>query len=298
MPVRGRDAALLRTLADERALDARAVRRAGSTERRLLADWLAPEPRLRASLVVPSQFPDLAVAEIERCGAQDGFVQVLLPAHSPAPYGNRRYWPLYAAAVEHDLVVGIHFGGAPGSPPTASGWPSYDVDDYVNMATLFQSQVLSLIAEGVFAQFPTLRVSLVEGGFTWLPALLWRMDKEWKGLRREVPWLKQLPSDEVCAPRTISNRRMTFAGLKKCIPSTSSGRAVSFAIASTSRVEVLVARIAPGFAIRSRSAKMRFLRSISSNTASMMKSASLRASNRRSTSFERCSSSLGVGGWK
>lgn len=41
VPVRGRDAALLRTLADERALDARAVRRAGSTERRLLAEWLA-----------------------------------------------------------------------------------------------------------------------------------------------------------------------------------------------------------------------------------------------------------------
>src|SRR5438477_12644240 len=47
----------------------------------LSADWLAPEHRLRASLVVPSQFPDLAVKEIERGGAHDGFVQLLLPAH-------------------------------------------------------------------------------------------------------------------------------------------------------------------------------------------------------------------------
>jgi len=161
--------------------------------------WLAAEARLRASLVVPSQFPDLALKEIERCGARSGFVQVLLPAHSAAPYGNRRYWPIYEAAAQRGWVIGIHFGGAPGNPPTASGWPSYYIEDYVNAATNFQSQVISLIAEGVFAQFPNLRVTLIEGGFTWLPALLWRMDKEWKGLRREVPWLKRLPSDEIRA---------------------------------------------------------------------------------------------------
>ncbi len=159
--------------------------------------WLKRDARLRASLVVPSQFPDLAVKEIERCAAQSGFVQVLLPAHSAAPYGNRRYWPIYEAAAQREFVIGIHFGGAPGSPPTASGWPSFYIEDYVNTATNFQSQVISLIAEGVFAQFPSLRVTLIEGGFTWMPALMWRMDKEWKGLRREVPWIKQLPSDEI-----------------------------------------------------------------------------------------------------
>ena len=72
---------------------------------------------------------------------------------------------------------------------------------------------------------------------------------------------------------------MTFAGLKKCVPSTSCGRAVAAAISSTSRVEVLVASSAPGFATRSRSAKTRFLRSISSNTASITTSASAAASS-------------------
>ena len=41
VPVRGRDAALLRVLADDRALDARAVRRAGRSIRALLDQWLA-----------------------------------------------------------------------------------------------------------------------------------------------------------------------------------------------------------------------------------------------------------------
>ena len=157
-------------------------------------EWLAKEPRLRASLVVPSKQPELAAREIERMGGHPGFVQVFLPVRSEAPYGNRRYHPIYQAAVRHDLVVGLHFGGAPGNPPTPSGWPSFYLEEYVDMASVFQSQVLSLIAEGVFDRFPTLRVTLIESGFTWLPAHLWRIDKEWKGLRREVPWSRQLPS--------------------------------------------------------------------------------------------------------
>ena len=31
----------------------------------------------------------------------------------------------------------------------------------------------------MFDAFPRLRVAFLESGFTWLPAHLWRMDKEW-----------------------------------------------------------------------------------------------------------------------
>jgi uncharacterized protein len=157
-------------------------------------EWLAKEPRLRASLVVPSQNPERAAVEIERWGDHPGFVQVILPVRSEAPYGNLRYDPIYAAAVRHDLVVGIQYGGAPGHPSTPSGWALTYWEEYAGMAQVFQSQVISLIIEGVFDRFPTLRVALIEGGWTWLPSLMWRLDKEWKGLRHNTPWVKRLPS--------------------------------------------------------------------------------------------------------
>jgi predicted TIM-barrel fold metal-dependent hydrolase len=163
----------------------------------LIAEWLDREPRLRAALVVPSQHPELAAREIERVGGHPGFVQVLLPVRAAALYGNRRYHPIYAAAARHQQVIAIHFGGSPGNPPTPVGWPSFYIEEYAGMAGVFQSQLLSLVSEGVFAQFPTIQVALLESGCTWLPSLLWRFDKEWKGLRREVPWLRRKPSDYI-----------------------------------------------------------------------------------------------------
>ena len=51
------------------------------------------------------------------------------------------------------------------------------------------------IAEGVFQKFPGLKLVCSEAGFTWLPTLLWRANKEWRGIRAEVPWVKRPPAD-------------------------------------------------------------------------------------------------------
>jgi predicted TIM-barrel fold metal-dependent hydrolase len=160
----------------------------------LIAEWLEREPRLRASLVVPSQLPELAAREIDRVGDHPGFVQVFLPVRAQHPYGSRLFRPMWEAIARRDLVAGIHFGGAPGNPPTPSGWPSYYFEEYAGMAQVFASQATSLVTEGVFDRWPSLRVTLIEGGFTWLPAHMWRFDKEWRNLRRLVPWVKRAPS--------------------------------------------------------------------------------------------------------
>ena len=162
-----------------------------------IAEWLEPEPRLRASIDVPYEDGNLAAAEIRRVGGHKGFVQVILAARTMEPLGRRKYWPMYEAAVEYDLPIGIHFGGVGTGPITGAGWPSFYIEDHGGMPQSFQAQIISLVCEGVFEHFPSLRIVLIEGGFAWLPALAWRLDQSWRRLRAEVPVLKRAPSEYI-----------------------------------------------------------------------------------------------------
>jgi len=163
----------------------------------IAAEWLDRDPRLRASIVVPQQNAELAVEEINRCAPDRRFVQILLLVGSELPLGRRQTWPIYAAAERHGLPVGIHAGSMYRHPVTTVGWTSFFTEDYINQAPAFQSQLTSLIVEGVFAKFPGLTVVLMESGVSWLPAFLWRLTKFWKGLRSEVPWVSDPPGSIV-----------------------------------------------------------------------------------------------------
>jgi uncharacterized protein len=162
-------------------------------------EWLDHDDRLRGSLVVPASHVDAAVEEIERLGDDPRFVQVLLPVRGhDARYGNLRFRKIFEAAARHDLVVGLHAWGKIASAPTSTGFTNNYLEDYLtNSQIVVQAQVVSLITEGVFDELPSLRVSLLECGFSWLPALLWRFDKDWKAVWREVPWLTRNPSEYV-----------------------------------------------------------------------------------------------------
>jgi predicted TIM-barrel fold metal-dependent hydrolase len=163
----------------------------------IAAEWLDKDPRLRASIVVPPHSAELAVEEIERRAADPRFVQVLLLAMTELPLGRRQNWPIYKAAEAHGLPIGIHAGSSFRHPPSAGGWPSYYLEDYVSHAQGFSAALNSMVVEGVFVKYPGLKVVLIESGVTWLPASLWRLDKTWRGVRAETPWLEQLPTETV-----------------------------------------------------------------------------------------------------
>ena len=38
---------------------------------------------------------------------------------------------------------------------------------------------------------------MLESGFTWLPAYLWRLHKFWRGVRMETPWVDRAPLEIV-----------------------------------------------------------------------------------------------------
>jgi len=162
-----------------------------------IAQWTSRESRLKGSIVVAYEDGPAAAAEIERHAGDANFVQVLLMSRASEPLGQRRYWPIFAAAERTGRPVGIHAFGYGGFPITGSGWPSFYIEEVSGHAQNCQSVLTSLVFEGVFERFPKLKVVLVESGFGWVPSLCWRLDKLWAKQRSELPHLKRLPSETV-----------------------------------------------------------------------------------------------------
>jgi uncharacterized protein len=156
--------------------------------------WTKPEPRLKASLCVSQEYPESAVKEIRARARESDFVQIAFAPRTLEPLGRPKYWPIYQEAVEYDLPLSLHNVAYGTHPISGAGWPSFYIEDHYAFAHNMQSVISSLIFEGVFDRFPTLKLVVVEGGFAWAAALAWRLDRCWNRLRDEVPHVKHPPS--------------------------------------------------------------------------------------------------------
>lgn len=163
-----------------------------------LEHWVAKDRRLRYAIAVNTQDPAGAVEEIERLGGNPNVVGIMISCGAPKPYGHKFYHPIWEACARHKLAVAMHFG-TEGSginpPPTSAGYPTNYIEGRLARPTFYQVHVASFIFEGVFIKYPELKVAMIEGGFAWVPPLMWRMDLDWKGLRHQTPWIQKLPSE-------------------------------------------------------------------------------------------------------
>ncbi len=173
-----------------------------------LAGWNARDLRLIASVVVPYEDGEASRIEIMRRAGDRRFAHVLLRSRTCELMGKKRYWPIYQAAAEVGLPVGVHVFGTSGRPASNSGWPSFYIEDMTEHAACCQAQVTSLIMEGVFDRYPALRIVMIEAGFAWLPALGWRLDKLWQRLRDEVPHVRRPPSEYIREHIFVSTQPM------------------------------------------------------------------------------------------
>ena len=75
--------------------------------------WAEPEPRLKASIYIPQDFPEAAAAEIERRASDPHFVQITTASFASEPLGHRRYWPIFAEPKRPTLRSGCTSAATP-----------------------------------------------------------------------------------------------------------------------------------------------------------------------------------------
>ncbi|WP_040539766.1 amidohydrolase family protein [Mycolicibacterium vaccae] len=149
--------------------------------------------RWRGSICLAIEEPDACVREIEQWAGHPYMAQILINAEPRPSWGHPKYDPIWSAATKHDITVSCHLGRGNYDelPMPPVGLPSYNHDFMVTYSLLAANQVMSLIFDGVFDRFPTLRIVFIEHAFSWILPLMWRMDaiyearKSWMDIKRK-----------------------------------------------------------------------------------------------------------------
>jgi len=133
-------------------------------------------------------------------------VAVYLPTSAVYPlWGHRKYDPIYAAAEAAGLPVMLHSVSAvfPAFPFNLEQFDTALARHTISHTFAMMANMISMVTTGVPVRFPRLKIAFTEAGISWVPFMMWRLDKEYNEMRREVPFLEDRPSRYV--------RQMYFA---------------------------------------------------------------------------------------
>ena len=164
----------------------------------LEGEYTAKDERLFGVGITPFNDVEAGKKEIIRCAtSRKNFVAMLLPTVTAngKHFGDESYWPLYEEAERQNIPMTFH--GA-----VSKGFGLDLLQPFVKVHTLehpfpLMIQLTDMMFSGVFETFPKLKFAFLEGGCSWVPFMMDRMDYEFDSVFG-VPvrkFMKKKPSD-------------------------------------------------------------------------------------------------------
>jgi len=148
----------------------------------IIDEWCAAAPeRFIPLMILPVWDIERSVAEIGRMAGKGarGISFIENPAAAGLPSWHTGHWDsVFAAAVETELPLCMHFGSSGSMPSVSKDAPFTTAIVLSNTSSM--ATCVDLLFSPVFHRFPKLQVALSEGGIGWVPWLLERTDHIWQ----------------------------------------------------------------------------------------------------------------------
>jgi uncharacterized protein len=146
----------------------------------LYEKFLKQNSRLKGMALLPFQDIEAAIAELRRAVTELGMLGGMLPSNGEAiqgHWGNKLYWPLYEEAEKLGCSLAVHVGCLHhmGLDSFTTYYPAHALGHPFSLMI----QASAMVAHGVFDRYPKLRVAFLEGGATWVPFIMDRLDRSY-----------------------------------------------------------------------------------------------------------------------
>ena len=160
----------------------------------MIDNYLGKYPEILTCIYAPASRPNEAEEIIERAGSEKGVVGVFVTPNGPGPLAGDESWdPIYRAAQRKGLPVIFH--SSPGKLPPFDKFKSFLGRHALGFPWFLIIHITSLVTEGVPERFPKLKFGFIEGGVSWIPWVMYRLDDEYRKRRSEAPLLTKMPSE-------------------------------------------------------------------------------------------------------
>lgn len=154
----------------------------------LFEKFVGASPRIKGMALIPVQDVDAAVIELRRAVRELGMCGAMLPSNGEGirggHLGSKYNWPIYEEAEKLGCSLAVH-GGCHnhfGMDTFGTYYPIHALGHPFGIMV----QLAGMLAHGIFDRFPNLRVAFLEGGATWVPFFMDRIDRSYNKSHLQV----------------------------------------------------------------------------------------------------------------